>query len=351
MPIPPVVFVDTCAFESQNYQFDHEALTRFSDVCKSGGIDLVIPDVTCREVRRRIQKHAVTAIEAINATKRDTRILNHDSTWKQLRSKDYSSRLASQVIAAFDDFLSTSSATILDTNCVRVSEVFDRYFEKSPPFGAGGKEKEFPDAFAIEALLVHAKESGKHVYVVSDDKDFKTACEQHEQLRSIGSFQEAIELSWHHESLVDACHECVHDNLDQVDQIAKKHLIDVRFLLSAPCGRILTTEHLDRELENEAVVELSSQRALLVAVLRIETKFGVEYEAEGDSYYDSDDRLVIPYEAVQEDIHVVLTLPIEVELKITPASEIQFSGVNMNLAEEVEILPIDGYEFAVQEDS
>lgn len=56
--------------------------------------------------------------------------------------------------------------------CQDVEAVFEKYFEKQYPFAGKGKEKEFPDAFALQAIEKYAADNQiEKVIVLSEDGD------------------------------------------------------------------------------------------------------------------------------------------------------------------------------------
>ena len=200
-------------------------------------------------------------------------------------NRTYYHELGETVVSAFDKFLERANVTILHTDGVRPSSVFQEYFSVEPPFSHGKKEKEFPDAFAIETLLQLSEQRGKKVYVVSADDDFAKACSHHDSLVHLEHIESAIEFSLRTpDALVDACHEWLHENINEVFQRAEERLKQVSVSLDAPMGRINSMEHRDMELLYEAVVELEETHAVIAASIIAQVRFNVEYTTEGESY-------------------------------------------------------------------
>lgn len=348
---PTIVFIDTSALEGQNYAFGGELLTAVVESCNDSLIELVMPDVTADEIRRRIRNAATSARKAMKTAQKDARLLGHDrDLWTKIRNRCYYSVLCERVVSEFDRFLERANATILHADDVRASNVFQKYFSVEPPFSHGKKEKEFPDAFAIESLLKLSAERGKKIYVVSTDNDFTKACSQHDGLVHLAHIESAIEFSLRtRDVLVDACREWLYENLNDVFQRAEERLEEVRFTLDAPSGYINSMERLDMELRDEAVVELEETHAVIAASISAQVRFNVDYDTEGESYYDVDDRLVIPYESVQRDLDVYLLFPVRVSANITMRDIRGIRDIRFDVADEVEITPNDDWEFEVQE--
>ncbi len=347
---PVIVFIDTSAFERQNFAFGGDLLTAILESCNDSLMEIVMPDVTADEIRRRIRTAAKSAEKAMKTARKDARLLGHDrDLWKKIREHSYYDDLGEAVVSEFDEFLKRANVTMLHIDGVRPSDVFQKYFSVRPPFSQGDKEKEFPDAFAIETLLRLSEERGKKVYVVSSDNDFTKACSQCGSLVHWEHIESAIEFSLRTpDALVDACHEWLHDNLTEVFHRAEERLKQVRFSLDAPSGRIYSTEYLDMEVCDEAVVELEETHGVVAASVRAQVGFNVDYATEGESYYDVDDRLVIPYEDVQRDLEVYLLFPLRLSLNIEMRDIRSIREITFDIADEADITPDDGWEFEIQ---
>jgi hypothetical protein len=73
-----------------------------------------------------------------------------------------------------DRYICEGEISILKTHNVSVSKIFDKYFNRIPPFHKESKKAEFPDAFAIEAIIEWSKEHNQEkIFVVSGDKDWE----------------------------------------------------------------------------------------------------------------------------------------------------------------------------------
>lgn len=88
--------------------------------------------------------------------------------------------LANYEYAAFEKFFSDA----IQLPFGNVKKVFDDYFLAKPPFAeSGNKKQEFPDAFAINALLNYLDENpGSTALVVTNDNDWKRALEAEKRI-------------------------------------------------------------------------------------------------------------------------------------------------------------------------
>jgi hypothetical protein len=77
---------------------------------------------------------------------------------------------------------------------IDLKEIMEWYHRGRGPFGPK-KQKEFPDAIALAAILNFSKREKCSIAVVSQDSDFKRACEIYTELlyfNSLPAFTEAI---------------------------------------------------------------------------------------------------------------------------------------------------------------
>jgi hypothetical protein len=91
-----------------------------------------------------------------------------------LLDREYKQKLVSKAEDTFKDFLNKTHVYSIGYDmCDDVKSVFEKYFNKEKPFGEGEKEKEFPDAFALQMLENYCKQNGLRIYVLSADSDMK----------------------------------------------------------------------------------------------------------------------------------------------------------------------------------
>ena len=230
---PLIVSLDTNTYESLNFGFGGRVLSRLAELQADGLVEIVMPDVIVREVKRRVTKAAEQAKVTYREQKKCFRILGHDAEVNQkLRSDEFYTDLVAKLHDEFDSFLQNTNATIIETDNVAPSIVFDKYFSVTPPFRKGDKEKEFPDAFALEALERFAVENDSRVLVVSEDNDFVLTCESSERLESRKSINLVIDEVIRHagDYAVETCHDWVHENQDVLAEEIRQHISRVRSL-------------------------------------------------------------------------------------------------------------------------
>lgn len=170
-----LVFVDTSAYESKNYQFGEHALAKLCDFLESERLHLLITQITINEIKAHLLFKSEESSRAIKKIQKEAMFLRNTpelachGIFEKVKPED----IYKIALKNFEEFLDKSSAEIIDINNVSPSIVFEKYFKEEPPFGGANKKSEFPDAFALEAVRNASKDRGHLLYVVSDDGDME----------------------------------------------------------------------------------------------------------------------------------------------------------------------------------
>ncbi|HZW13833.1 MAG TPA: hypothetical protein VFF81_11660 [Noviherbaspirillum sp.] len=86
------------------------------------------------------------------------------------------------------------------------------------PFAEGKKRKEFPDAFAVAILSAYATRTGECIAVVSEDKDFKSACDRYGSLLYFGSLPKLTEVLLADPSKIVELREMILEDVGDLEQ-------------------------------------------------------------------------------------------------------------------------------------
>lgn len=159
------VFVDTSVFCKANYFVKDGTISHLFQLHDKGRILLLMPTITKRDVQKNYRQdlveqfdklsrlHKLKNIEAYNLP-----VMNKDDICKEVNCKI--SEMMNHVCELDYSY------------CQDVETIFEKYFEREYPFAGKGKEKEFPDAFVLQALEKYAADNQiKKVIVLSEDGD------------------------------------------------------------------------------------------------------------------------------------------------------------------------------------
>jgi hypothetical protein len=192
LSIPTAVFLDTSVLNGQGYNFSSTALSTFVPACQARGLTLLLPDATEREIKRHLEERGEEAASFLDKARRIAPFLEG---WKGLPPTNVPKHERYQVaMARWSSFLAQFPVVRLDYDGIDVAQVMRWYETSTPPFDKGKKRKEFPDAFAIASLALYAQRSSCYIAVVSQDLDFKAACDRFPSLMYFQSLPTLTEL-------------------------------------------------------------------------------------------------------------------------------------------------------------
>gem|GEM_PF-6308587 len=175
------------------WALDGPLLGKFCEHSSWGTIRLVFTLVTIGEIERGIREAACEAARHVRKlrTMPGAKYLHVSGRIPKSRSDE---EVAATAVEHFRKWLHDAKAEIIDLGSVPAEAVFVRYFRGAPPFGAGAKKSEFPDAFTILALHQWCHEHNRSVYVVSQDGDLRRACEAYPELIYVERGEELLDL-------------------------------------------------------------------------------------------------------------------------------------------------------------
>ena len=179
MPAWSAIFIDTCIFHQQAFDFKSAHLESLVAAAKRTGIKLLLPHPVRLEIERHIEELTASAVSALKTARREHPFLRELSGYPHSRDDLIESRrqIRQKIHRGWNSFLKKFEVVELDYSTINLPEIMGWYDRQEPPFGPGDKRKEFPDAFAFAVLGNYAREQKTNVAVVSSDNDLLRACE------------------------------------------------------------------------------------------------------------------------------------------------------------------------------
>lgn len=190
-----LVFIDTCTFQSRNFQFLQYILDKVRVFCDEGKIRILVTDILIGEVKKHIVDITESTYKQLTQAKKDLQILRNMPDLEVagiFRDKSTLEEQKNRLLENFDIFLSASSIENVSLNKANLDDVFLRYFNVLPPFGKGKKD-EIPDAVNISVLESVSTDRQMPIYVVSSDNDMITSCDD-VNLISLKTLEELVDL-------------------------------------------------------------------------------------------------------------------------------------------------------------
>lgn len=191
-----LVFIDTSAYESKNYQFTEHALGKLCDYLESKRIHLLITQITINEIKAHLFSKSEDSARAIKKVQKEAMFLRNtpDLPCHGIFDIVKANDIYEVALQNFEDFIDRSSAEIVDIASVDATVIFEKYFNSEAPFGVGSKKSEFPDAFVLEAISKVSKDRGHVLYVISDDNDMEKYADNLENLIHLKRVDEFLDL-------------------------------------------------------------------------------------------------------------------------------------------------------------
>ncbi|MBB5456685.1 PIN domain-containing protein [Paraburkholderia sp. Cpub6] len=286
MSIPAAIFLDTNVFAGQQYNFSSTAISTFIPVVQQAKLKLLLPDPTEREVKRQIDTRSKEALDALNDARRKAPFLskwehfpkdvgNHFETWNVRRI----------ALNEWQEFLRKFDVVRLGYEGLDVRTVMNWYDASTPPFGIGKKRKEFPDAFAVAILDAYARKTGVHIAVVSDDGDFKQACERFTSLMYFPSLPRLTELLLADPAKVAALRTAIEEDLDDIAAGAWAAAEDLRFYHYDDKYEVERSRIKDVSIDDVSVVAIGDQSCTLTFEVGISSEHTLRWRD-----WDDEDR-------------------------------------------------------------
>ncbi len=195
----PHVFLDTEVFERNNFDFQSRSFKKLISLVQEGTAIVHLTQIT----RKEIEAHIVSRIdEALGILKKVSkeRAVQHLSKLPAPPFQPIQRNLDPQPLrqagqATFETFIIDARADVIPVDTVRINEVFDQYFGSMAPFHMASKKSEFPDAFALAAIRQWCQQTNNRIYVISNDKGFIDSCEGSNDLISLTTLDELLDLA------------------------------------------------------------------------------------------------------------------------------------------------------------
>ena len=335
---PVHLFIDTSVFERLRFPFQLPLMQALVARAEAGDIRLVMPEIILRELR----EHAASAVQAAKDAharfRKDAAILRNlpkhalapvfaDIDWEAI---------AKTIEKGLDRFLKAAKTETVTIAADDAPEVFDDYFARKPPFGAGKKKSEFPDAFAIKALLRFADDEDVSIAVVSGDGDWEAVCKTDDRLIWCPSLEAVID---HSQKAQSAQHERIRaalaDHRQELEAAIVKSFADRGFYWDSEDGYDGDVEETyDEEVESLewSIVGTEGRWADLAADASITFKASATFPDPDMSYRDDETKDIVSMGNKHVGLSATVTVPVTVRVntRTLEKGELEFDDLTVN---------------------
>lgn len=299
------IFIDASIFIGQNYNYQSVAFQNMIRLAKAGQANVFVTDITIQEVKAHIAEDVSKAIQASSKFKKDARVLRNieESPCKEFFQDINESYALDVLFNQLDEFLKNARVTVLSTSEVSVTSIFEKYFDKKPPFGEGKKKAEFPDAFMLEALEVWCKQNKEIMYVASTDQDFQSHCESSNRLLLLSKLAEFISLiEFHDEVLSPSVTSLMYKNAEIVKEAISESFCNEGFWIDDQDGEVNEVTVNSLELQDVLLLEVDPNSAVFQVDVKTEFSADLTFDDLDTATYDSEDKVLIPWRTIDKTV-------------------------------------------------
>lgn len=316
------IFIDTSIFIGQNYSYHGSVFQNIVRLSANRQARVFITDITLREVISHIEADVSRACQAATKLQKDARILRNITTppYTGLFEKTDADSAVTELKRQLNAFLAGASVETISTSDVSVKTIFDKYFNRQPPFGDGKKKDEFPDAFVLEALEDWCKEHNERMYLVSTDGDLKDHCVNSNNLVTLEKLAEFISLvEFHDEILAPTVDALLEKNATAVEESVSQEFLNQGFWIDDQEGDVNEVNVKNIEILDRLVLEVDQNTAAIQVDAKIMFEADITYDDLDTASYDSEDEALIPWRQInkvveqQETVEAIVYLKHDVE--------------------------------------
>jgi hypothetical protein len=317
-----IVFLDAEAFYRENFNFSSRRFRRLSELVSHYRVTLFSTDLVFREIQSGIAERVRGAATALQkASKPDTAGILRNCTgisFEVLFSFPEEA-VHEELLAQFISFVRANRIEAISTADVPNDIIFDLYFAHSPPFREGKKKSEFPDAFSLSAISEWCRNKQVQAFVISSDPDWKAFCEADDQLISLDSVDELLDLAASEDRLAEQARSIYEDSRDQIAKEAEQIFESLGFFLDDRDGDVELVDVSSVEILGEFLLSLDENTAVFGTDFQIVYHAEVSYEDREFGYYDNDDHSFYSMRSIVGEIEREASLSGEVFIDLRQA--------------------------------
>jgi len=320
------IFIDTSVFIQENF-FKGSKLNAFYKHAKESEIELLITEITINEVIANLEKKFELANQVFKSTVKEldtkAKVLKNIDSFRDIfglseafdASKELESLKKTMRKILYENF------KVIEIDISKTMKIFDDYFQENPPFKAGQKKEEFPDAFVLNSLETWCVKKREKIYVLTTDSDMLNYPSR--KLIPIKEYDKLLnQISYTYsednkiakvEEVIDKCDSEITDAIRQEfeDSFPSEGWDDsygYEYQLNG-------FESVDLEPTGHSILSMSDNEASVEMNYRIFYSAEIGYEDLSTAYYDKEDGIYYGTEQLTQIITGFAD--VDVDLKIT----------------------------------
>lgn len=228
-----------------------------------------------------------------------------------------------------------------------MAQVMDWYDQQQPPFGEGGKRKEFPDAFALAAAIHYAASNSTQVAAVSLDQDHQETCARHPELLCFRDLPALIEAFIAEDVHLASIKQALQAAPEPLVQKIQEDFPELAFYPEEdPSGDVEDVTVKSVKITCATVIELVGHEATIAFEAHVRFSAHVSYDDAATAVVDSSEHVYLPLRrkagTVTESVAISGTATLEFDgawKAIIAVSSLRFDDQDITVTKEP-----DGYE-------
>ena len=231
----------------------------------------------------------------------------------------------------FEDFLTQTNSNVIATDASKLDTILGLYFTEKAPFGSGKKKCEFPDAFVLLSLENWCDAKTEKMYVLSSDSDIESYCESSEHLIHLRKLSEFLELvTLDEEVLSTHLERLLEDNSQEIEDAIAKEFELLGFWLEDQDGDVNEVKLQSMNINDKQIFLLDTEEASIELDLLIEFVADVTYNDLATASYDSEDKILIPWREISEEVQQETEVTANIELTFDLEDTFEINKVVIN---------------------
>lgn len=171
------LFVDTSIFRGAGFNFESRTIDVLKEVAKRNHLRLLLPEITEKEVIRKISSLSKEIAESLDASNKKAFMLKHLKPWIFNEQTEIEEEINKRLIEDWKLFQKSFTTEKLPYSDIDLHKVLEWWEIYEPPFSKK-KSSEFPDAFSATCLLKHQSLNNTQIAIISMDNDWKAFCDK-----------------------------------------------------------------------------------------------------------------------------------------------------------------------------
>jgi hypothetical protein len=311
------IYLDTTVFKTANFHYDTVTFKQLIALAKRGKAVIHLTTITMCEVQAHIRRDVEKAVSAIRHSRKEARILRNiqDEKFYWLFQDVDVDKQYTAIYSLFTEFITQIQANFIPIQLADIEEVFRKYFASQPPFSAGEKKAEFPDAFVVQAILQWCERAGENMYIISGDGDMAAVGQEEEQLIVFAKLEEILNLFSLEDKDISAYAIAAFESLlDDIKDRTEKQFDWLGFILQDEEGDIDNVEADAVEILDKYLVMAGEMRAIFTVDVEVEFSADITYGDMANSFYDGEEGTYVHLEYITETIERTEQVVVEVQL-------------------------------------